>query len=99
MYKSSKRLENTFLYEPQSAMKIFLKNFPRNWNLQSYNLYIINLKEHLFNNIEEYPSENLLFPEPKQQYHTKVYNISSILVWVSPNILNVFVSGPRFCLH
>ena len=69
-------------------IKVFLNNSPENWNLQSHNLYVMNLKGHLFNNVEGYPCKNSFFVDAERQYHTKVYDIiSSALVWVAPKIL------------
>ena len=59
---------------------MFLKIFLQNGNLQSYNPYVINLKEHLLNYDEGYPCQNSLLVDAERQYHTKAYNnISSIL--------------------
>ena len=61
-------------------------------NLHSYNPYVINLKEHLLNNVEGYLCQNSLFIDAERQYHTKVYNIiSNILVWVSRKIFRINV--------
>ena len=37
---------------PQSVIKVFLNISLKNWNLQPYNFYVINLKVHLFDNVE-----------------------------------------------
>ena len=79
--------------------KVFLSNSLENWNLQSHNPYVINLKGHLFNNVEGYLYRNSLFVHGERQYHIKIYNIvSSVLVWVAPkilriNVVNVLVFG------
>ena len=71
-------------------MKVLLNISFKTWNLQSYNPYVINLKEYFFNNVEGYLCQNSLFRDAERRYHTKVYNIiSSILVWVAPKILRL----------
>lgn len=37
----------------------------------------MNLKEHLFNDVEGYLCQNPLFVDAEHQYHTKIYNIIS----------------------
>ena len=84
-------------------MELFLNNSLEYLIWQSYIPYVINMKGHLINNAEDnvegYSSQNSLFVDSKRQYHTKIYNIiSSILFWVAPKILrtnavNVIIFG------
>ena len=48
-------------------MKVLLNISLKNWNLQSYNPYVTNLKNHLFNNVEGYLCQSLLFGDAERQ--------------------------------
>ena len=46
-----------------------VKNTPENWDLKSYNPYVINLKEHFCNNVEGYSCQSSLFVDAEWQHH------------------------------
>ena len=46
----------------------------------NHNAYVINLKEHLFRNVEGYSGQSLIFVDAERKYHIKVYNVILIFL-------------------